>query len=64
MKTANASQFDSWDALSHYYAENDARNMAGFFEDRDGSWYHVEEELRNTTRFFNGYDDSWHHQRE
>ena len=32
------SQFDSWDALSHWYAENDARQAAGFYENRDGGW--------------------------
>lgn len=34
------SQFDSWDALSKHYAEEDARNAAGFYQDQDGSWYY------------------------
>jgi hypothetical protein len=37
------SQFDSWDALSHYYAEKDARNAAGFFKDNNGNWYYQRE---------------------
>ena len=37
------SQFDSWDALSHYYAEKDARNKAGFYEHQDGGWYYQRE---------------------
>jgi len=32
------SQFDSWDALSHWYAEDDARKAAGFSQNRDGTW--------------------------
>jgi len=37
------SQFDSWDALSHYYAEQDARNKSGLFQKQDGSWYYQRE---------------------
>jgi len=37
------SQWDSWDALSHYYAEKDARNQAGFYEHQNGGWYYQRE---------------------
>lgn len=37
------SQFDSWDALSHYYAEQDARNLAGLYQHNDGSWFYQRE---------------------
>ena len=37
------SQFDSWDALSHYDAEKDARNKAGFYEHQNGGWYYQRE---------------------
>jgi|GEM_PF-3113317 len=37
------SRFDSWDALSHYDAEKDARNQAGFYEHQNGGWYYQRE---------------------
>lgn len=37
------SQFDSWDALSHYYAERDARNKAGLYQHQAGGWYYQRE---------------------
>ena len=37
------SQLDSWDALSHYDAEKDARKKAGFYEHQEGGWYYQRE---------------------
>lgn len=37
------SRFEAGDAINYYYAEMEARNAAGFYQDRDGSWYHQRE---------------------
>ena len=37
------SQFDSWDALSQYDAEQDARKKAGFRQHQEGAWYYQRE---------------------
>jgi hypothetical protein len=37
------SQFESWDALSKHYAEEDARNTAGFYQNQEGGWYYQRE---------------------
>lgn len=37
------SQFDSWDAASHYFAEQKARHAAGLFQDHEGRWFYQRE---------------------
>ena len=37
------SQYDPFDAISHYIAEEDARQSAGFYRHRDGDWYYRRE---------------------